>query len=270
MRQNAAVRGRYPEEFDIDRIGEYTGVLADVVASAPLETPVPTCGEWTLADLAHHLVEVQYFWCHIIGQRPSGPESFERPELPAEGHEAALRATSARLIRLLSTADPDDAAWSWSDDHTVGFTIRRQIHEAMVHGIDGVLAVSAELPAVPPRLAADGIDELVEVMLTGIPEWATFLPAIQVVQVETTDTGDRWTMSLGEVSGTSAQTGITYDGLPAADRVPDDMAPDLVISGRSLDLLLWLWGRSPLEGLTLDGDVAIADALRATVATATQ
>ena len=270
VQQTACMRGLHPLELDLEQITRHTEGLADLVASNPLTTPVPTCGEWTLADLAYHLFEVQHFWVHIIEGRPAGPETYERPSLPADGLEAALRATCERLVGALSDADLDEPAWSWSDDHTVGFTVRRQIHEALVHHIDGVLAVAAALPPVPGALAADGIDELVDVMLTGIPDWAIFLPAIQVVRLRTTDTDDRWTMSLGHVSGTSSQTGVTYDGLPAAERLGDDMAPDLVIEGSSLDLLLWLWGRTSIDALSLEGDATIAEALRETVASATQ
>lgn len=265
------MRGLHVRELTTDRIGEYTQLLADVLDRSDPATPVPTCGDWTLADLAHHLFEVQHFWCHVIANRPSGgPQDYDRPSPPKAESATALRSTSHTLTTLLHAADLDERAWSWSDDHTVGFVIRRQIHEALVHGIDAVLAVGAPVPPVPPALAADGIDELVDVMLTGIPEWATFLPAIEVVRLRTTDTDDRWTMSLGHVSGTSTQTGVTYDGLPAAERVDDDLSVDLTIAGPSLDLLLWLWGRAPLDPLALDGDPSIADALRTTVVSATQ
>ena len=222
-----------------------------------------------MADLAMHLYEVQNFWVHIIGNRPAGPDTYEFPG-PPEDLPFALRATTGRLADLLAAADPGDAAWSWSDDHTVGFTIRRQIHEAVVHHADALLAVGLDLPDVPPAVAADGVDELVDIMLTGIPEWASFLPSAEFVQLHCTDTDDRWTMSLGQISGTSTQTGVTYDGLPAADRIGDDIRPDLTIAGSAFDLLLWLWGRISPEALTLTGEAEIAGHLRETVVAATQ
>ena len=263
------MRALHPDALTIDQIADHTRGLAGVAALADPATPVPTCGDWTVADLAFHLYEVQRFWVHIIGNRPAGPEAYEHPE-PVADVASALQAINAQLVELLGAADPSDAAWSWSDDHTVGFTIRRQLHEALVHHADATLAVGLDLPEVPPAVAADGVDELVNVMLTGIPDWATFLPSAEFVRLRCSDTGDQWTMSLGQVSGTSTQTGVTYDGLPAADRIADDMRPDLTIAGPAFDLLLWLWGRIPSTTLTLTGEVEIADRLRDTVTAATQ
>jgi len=259
----------HSDALTIDQIAKHTRSLAGIAALADPATPVQTCGEWTIADLAFHLYEVQRFWVHIIGNRPAGPETYEHPDLPAD-IPFALRAITGQLVDLLASAEPADTAWSWSDNHTVGFTIRRQIHEALVHHADATMAVGLDLPEVPPLVAADGIDELVGVMLTGIPEWATFLPAAEFVQLHSTNTDDRWTMSLGKISGTSAQTGVTYDGLPAADRIGDDTRPDLTIAGSAFDLLLWLWGRVPPTSLTLTGEAEIADHLRDTVIAATQ
>ena len=41
---------------------------------------------------------------------------------------------------MLEAADPAEEAWNWSDDHTVGFILRRQAHEALVHRVDAELA----------------------------------------------------------------------------------------------------------------------------------
>ncbi|MEM7093328.1 MAG: maleylpyruvate isomerase N-terminal domain-containing protein [Actinomycetota bacterium] len=265
------MRGLHTDVLDIEMIRAHTHGLADVLATSDPATPVPSCGDWTIADLAYHLYEVQAFWVHIIDQRPAGPEAYTPPDVPAD-LATALRSVAGRLIDVLASADLEDAAWSWSDDHTVGFTVRRQIHESMVHWCDGLLAAPADLglPDFDPRLAADGVDELVDVMLTGIPDWATFLPSVQFVRLHAADTDDIWTMSLGEISGTSSQTGVTYDGLLAAERVADDIHPDLTIRGSALNLLLWMWGRVPVSALELVGDSEIADVVRETVTTATQ
>jgi uncharacterized protein (TIGR03083 family) len=259
----------HADAITIDQIADHTRGLAGIASLADPTTPVPTCGEWTIADLAFHLYEVQRFWVHIIGNRPAGPEEYEHPDVPAD-IAVALQEINARLVELLAAADPAETAWSWSDNHTVAFTIRRQLHEALVHHADATLAIGLDLPEAAPLVAADGVDELVDVMLTGIPDWATFLPSAEFVRLRCTDTGDQWTMSLGQISGTSSQTGVTYDGLPAADRIADDMRPDLTISGPAFDVLLWLWGRLPSSSLTLTGETEIAARLRDTVTAATQ
>ena len=263
------MKALHPAALDLDRLALDTATLADIAARHDLATPVPTCGDWDLGELAFHLYQVQHFWSHVIGNRPAGPDVYDRPERPPALADA-LRAGGTELVGHLMAADPADHAWSWSSDHTVGFSIRRQIHEALVHRIDGDLAIGNTLPAVAPELAADGVDELVDVMLTGIPPWATFVPSIQIVRLIAADTGDQWTMSLGSVSGTSSETGVTYDGLLAADRVADDVHADVTIGGAALDVLLWMWGRGSLEPLTVTGEAEIAADLRATVVSATQ
>ena len=65
---------------------------------------------------------------------------------------------------------PAEEAWTWSDDHTVGFILRRQAHEALVHRLDAEQAAGRghELDA---ALAADGVHECLDVMYGGMPPW---------------------------------------------------------------------------------------------------
>ena len=62
------------------------------------------------------------------------------------------------LARVLEAADPADEAWNWSDDHTVGFILRRQAHEALIHRLDAEQA-AGDVTELDPRLAADGVEE---------------------------------------------------------------------------------------------------------------
>lgn len=164
---------RQPDVVGPAVIREHVLGLAEVVRDAALDAPVPSCPDWTLGDLAWHQIEGLRFWTHVIAQRPAGPDSFESPTRPPDG-ELADQLTQAghALADALDAADPTETAWSWSDDQTVGFTVRRQTHEAVVHHVDGCLAAGTALPDIPPKLAADGVDETVHVMLTGVPEWA--------------------------------------------------------------------------------------------------
>ena len=58
--------------------------LAEVARQVPLDTPVPTCPDWSVADLVWHLTEVQHFWTHIVTNRPDGPDSDEEPVRPPD------------------------------------------------------------------------------------------------------------------------------------------------------------------------------------------
>jgi len=229
---------RYPAAVGCEPIRTYSGMLADAASSADLARPVPTCGDWTLGDLVWHLARVQYFWTHVMATRPSPPGNYEAPERPSDARLVAnLRNATVGLVGELATADPEDAAWSWSEDHRVAFTLRRQTHEALVHCVDGLLSLGHDLPDISPRLAADGVDEVVQVMLerpigTG------------PVEIHATDTGDRWQLDLPGGAAT--------------------------IAGRAADLDLWLWGRAKTWPLSVTGDASQVEAVRSAVAEDTQ
>ncbi|MBU2073868.1 MAG: maleylpyruvate isomerase N-terminal domain-containing protein, partial [Actinobacteria bacterium] len=95
----------------------------DVLALTPSGVRVPTCPDWDADDLLWHLAEVQWFWGEVVAARPAGPPE-QHPQRPAS--RAALLAffdeVSARLCDLLGTVAPDEPAWSWADEQTVGFT----------------------------------------------------------------------------------------------------------------------------------------------------
>lgn len=257
----------HPDVLDIADISQAAAALADLLDVNDSSTLVPTCGEWTLADLVWHLCEVQSFWAHVIDKRPVGPETYQPPARPADDELAPLlRSAGQTLANLLAEADPEDEAWSWSDDQTVGFSIRRQVHESMIHGIDGFLAVGAPLPDVAPRLAADGIDEMVRVMLTGRPDWAAFEPEGEVLELVASDTGDRWALRPGRIVGTDPASGnrVERDGYGLMDGATPAPLPTTNIGARALDLLLWMWGRQDIPATTDPAGVAAGQRLRRT------
>lgn len=265
------MKALHPDTLSIEQIRVWSVDLAGLLDANDPTTSVPTCGEWTLADLVWHLTEVQLFWEHIIGHRPAGPETYDRPDRPPDPELAVgLRSSADRLTLLLEAADPADHAWSWSDDHTVGFSIRRQIHESLVHRIDGALAVGQPGPDVSSELAADGVDELIRVMISGTPSWATFEPTPGVLSIRATDTDDRWTLQPGRVIGTepTSRKHLELDGY----EVTDDAPVEAVIEAPALDLLLWMWGRRGDAAIRVEprDQASLAARLRRTVSDATQ
>ena len=254
----------------LDLITSWTDRLADLVAAEP-EAPVAACPGWTLRDLGTHLHEVHAFWTHVIATRPAGPEGHEAPAAPTDDHlPAALRAQVRRLSDALAAADPADDAWSWAVEQTVGFTVRRQTHEALIHLFDGVLAVDgAPHPDVPVAVAADGVDEMFSVMLGGLPSSWTFEPDGVTFRIDATDAGRSWTFGFGQFSGTTSD-GRSMDGTAVApvgdEPAADDRAADVRIAGAALDLDLWLWGRADTSALAITGDDAVAARLRALAA----
>lgn len=259
------MNGRYPDVVGTPVISEHALGLAAVARRTPLDTEVATCPGWTMADLVWHLTEVELFWAYVIDRRPNGPEEAVAPTRPPDGELVEGLERAATVLReALEGVDPATPAWSWSDaDQTVGFTLRRQSHEAVVHHVDGCLAAGVDVPAIPPRLAADGVDEMIGVMLTGVPAWATFERRPGIVALRATDTADTWTVAFGRMLGTSPDTGTEYD-LDALELV--DEPAEAEVAGDAVDLHLWLSGRGDLGRLAVTGDPELAHRLRAVAA----
>jgi uncharacterized protein (TIGR03083 family) len=254
----------------VSTVREQSRRFAGVLEGADLGRDVPSCPGWTAADLVWHLAEVQHFWAEVVEGLLSDPGEVVHLEQPE--HPALLDLVcdaSARLVRVLTDADPDAACWTWADDRTVAFVLRRQAHEALIHRVDAEQAAGARHAPIDPALAADGVAEMVGIFLGGIPEWGDFTPDGATIRLEALDTGQTWGLAFGRFVGTSPSSGTHYD----ADAVTvgrDAVDPDTMVRAPAADLDLWLWGRRPLEAVDVVGAVSQARRLRQLAAESTQ
>lgn len=218
---------------------------------------VPSCPDWTATDLAWHLgVEVQDFWRHVIEHRPDPPDDYREPPRPADPR-AVLAMFDERhgpFLDALQAARPDAPAWSWSRERTVGFTMRRQALEALVHRVDAEQAAGIVVTPVDPALAADGVNEVLDVFYGGDPPWATFEPDDALVSVVLDDVGDTCWVRLGRVTGDHPRTGDAVDEDDLRVVAPPDEPPGAVVRGGAADVLLWLWDRRDRTGIDVEGD----------------
>lgn len=256
-------------EFDdyLRHLRDESARFRAVLGGCDPEARVPGCPDWTAADLVWHLAEVQHFWGTVIRTRPAGPEEGSTPERPASygGLLEVFDEWSAALASELSAADPGDAAWSWSSEQTVGFTFRRQAHEALMHRLDAEQTAGQVTP-LDPRLAADGVDEALAVMFGGKPPWGEFAGLPHHVRVDLSDTGESVWVQLGTLSGTNPSGDVTYADEPDIDVVPDPgTEPDAVVTGTAADLDAWLWRRGDDAAITVTGDRGIYDRFREAV-----
>ncbi|WP_435769854.1 maleylpyruvate isomerase family mycothiol-dependent enzyme [Nocardioides sp. SYSU DS0651] len=234
--------------------------FAQVLAECAPDARVPTCPDWDAADLLWHLGTVQHFWHHVISTRPAPPEEYVRPERPAsyDGLLEFFATWHERFVTALAAADADEPAWSWADgaeQQTVGFTYRRQAHEALIHRVDADLTAGSA-GGLDPALAADGVHEVLEVMHAA-PSWGRFMPLDQHLEVRLTDTGDTAWAALGRFTGTSPGDGAVYDDEPALHVLPTRPGRvDVVVSGPAAELDAWLWHRGPGAEVSVTGDDA--------------
>ncbi|MGH3740639.1 MAG: maleylpyruvate isomerase family mycothiol-dependent enzyme, partial [Micromonosporaceae bacterium] len=133
------------------------------VASGRLNAAVPSCPDWTVADLVTH-VSVVYLHkakCIQLGEFPRPWP----PDFSGEQPPALLDRSLAELLDEFDKHGPADPAKTWyAPDQSVGFWIRRMAQETVIHRVDAEL-VADDVTAIPNDLAVDGIDEVLSIFL---------------------------------------------------------------------------------------------------------
>ncbi len=239
----------------------------EVLATCEPTARVPACPDWDAADLLWHLARVQWFWGTTIRSRPAAAdESAAGPERPESYDDllAAFDDYSGGLVAELEKADPAEPAWSWSDEQTVGFTFRRQAHEALIHRLDAE-QTAGDVTPLDSVLSADGVLECLDIMYGGCPPWGTFSGLPHYVRVDCTDTGDRVWVQLGRFTGTDPDDGQTYDEDDISVVADPGTDADAVIEGPAAALNAWLWRRGDDSDITVHGDRGIYDHFREAV-----
>ncbi|MDO9454839.1 maleylpyruvate isomerase family mycothiol-dependent enzyme [Nocardioides sp.] len=249
----------------LDRIRSESARFHAVLSACDPGARVPACPDWDAAELVWHLAGVQWFWSDAMMRRPEGPPDDERRPARADSYGGLLdqyAELSAGLVDALAGADPAEPAWSWADHvpdgRTVGFTFRRQAHEALVHRLDAEQTAGPDtVTPLDPALAADGVAELLEVMYGGAaPAWGRIEPGTHHVRIDLTDTGHALWVQPCTFLGTDPESGKNYDGPHLV--VVDDPGtePSAVVSGTAADLDATWWKRRPADGIEVSGDPA--------------
>ncbi|WP_280358444.1 maleylpyruvate isomerase family mycothiol-dependent enzyme [Nocardia otitidiscaviarum] len=163
-----------------------TDHLRTAIENADLTTPVPTCPEWNLGQLARHVGGGQSWAAAAVQRRVQEPlpeDEFQFRDLSAFVDEKSadidpwLGETSARLSGALAAAGAGLPLWTPVPGvRTSDFYARRFTHEALVHRADATLAIGAEF-AVEPDIAADAIDEWLE--LCSLPDLLEQRPRVR-------------------------------------------------------------------------------------------
>lgn len=238
------------------------GRLHDLMGVADPAAPVPSCPEWTVADLTRHTAEV---YLHKVACTRLGgtPEEWP-PDLSRMSAVAALEHAYAELTQLFDTYEPSHHSRTWCDgDQTVGFWIRRMAQETMIHRRDAELAVGEPTPAAPD-LAIDGIAELLDLFV----EYRTKKWTAECKDVLETADGDTFHV---DADGTRwlAEIGTAGVDVSRPGHVP---STTVRVSGGPSAVLFWLWNRwDPDDGaVAVDGDPAAVDRLRSLLTLSTQ
>jgi uncharacterized protein (TIGR03083 family) len=235
-------------------IEEDSARLATALA-ANRDAPIPWCGDWTVKDCALHLASVHHVVARVVADRPDASfdlfATLERPEASDPALNAWLADGTAALVRALHAADPGDVAWTWwPADQSVGFWARRMAHESLVHRWDGERGAGAHVVPVAPALAADGVDEFLEIFVATTRAMHNSPGAGETAHLHCTDTDGEWLIALPRAGQYEFRR--------------EHAKGDVALRGPAESLLLFCWGRfGPGEGgIDVIGDSSIADRWR--------
>ena len=209
---------------------------------------VPWSDRWTVGTVARHVSGTQHVVAGIIRGRPEADfglfEQLDAPPKDSPEFVGWFRAGTDALLDQLATVPAGDECWCWyPNGRTVGWWARRLALEAVVHRADTDLARGVEF-VVAPEIAADGVDEYLDVFVDATRS-GHGSPSGPTVSFQCTDDPGRWWLDL---SGTGARV-VSRHPLPASTE----------IRGTACDLLMALWGRTPIvgtPGLEVSGDLA--------------
>lgn len=222
-----------------------SAALAAAADAAGLDAPVPSCPGWTAGTLVRHTGSVLRYVAKVV--EAGGPiDAKALPPAPAGLLVVQwFKEMAATTIAALADKDPGDELWNWAGQPpVVAFWQRRMAHELAMHAADAALAAE-QAPAIEPALAADGIDELLSVLLPlKVGAGAADLSGVGSVHVHCTDTPGEWLVA------------PTHSGVEVTRQ---HAKGDAALRGPAAELLLRLSNRG--SGGEVVGDPAVVTAL---------
>jgi uncharacterized protein (TIGR03083 family) len=231
--------------------------LQDAVAQAGAGAEVPSCPEWTCADLVEHVTTLLHWVRETVPRGTAGPPTTapvrdgDRPEWEQALDE--LRRELTGTIETLEAVEADFPAWNWApQSQQAGFWHRRMAHEISILRWDAEAAAGRPTP-IETKLAADGISEVLDTWLpAGKRKGPTDLHG--VAHLVASDAGYEWFVRLRGAGVALLDTGTILDS--------DDHHARAQATGSASDLLLALMGRQRMDRLVVTGDPRLIGALR--------
>jgi uncharacterized protein (TIGR03083 family) len=216
------------------------------VVQGHYDARVPTCPDWTVADLTRHVAQVYLHKVELIrnGKQPETwpPAEFEKTDpvlLLDRGYTALTAEFAARK--------PSDPTKTWyTPDQTIGWWIRRMAQETVIHRIDAELACGALVAPVPDDLAVDGVDELLKVFVG----WAYSQWPEDFTEALKDSPGHSYAVRIDSVADSSpaswlirtARDRLTVTG-GTGEETAEPVTADVTVSGTPTAVLRWAWNR---------------------------
>ena len=234
----------------LDAIARDGSAFANACALTDLDRRVLACPDWSVGDLLWHLTQAHSFWTQVVVQRSTTDRPSHVLARPADGALLDLyRAGLSNLLGALGDADDDAKVWTFTDDHSVAFVIRRVAHETAIHSWDACQAAQIDR-VTDPQLCSDGIDEFLTHFI-GRPD-ADAQAVGGSVHIHCADVAGEWTLF-----PTATDAGFQLERA--------HIKGDCALRGTAADLLAALWRRTPssdaelIGGISIVGDLHVAE-----------
>jgi uncharacterized protein (TIGR03083 family) len=207
---------------------------------------VPWSERWTVGTVARHVAGTHHVVAQVIAGRPTADfglfGSLASPAKDDPGFPDWFAAGSTALCAQLRATSASEGCWSWyGDGRSVGFWRRRMAHETLVHRWDAEAGAGTPGPAMDPSVAADGVDEFLDVFVKATREVHN-APSGPSVQLTCTDAERTWYLDLAEPGGRALRS--------------EPVIVSTSVLGPAEGLLLTLWRRlDPVAaGVHVEGD----------------
>ena len=234
----------------LDAIARDGSAFANACELSDLDRQVLACPDWSVRDLLWHLTQVHHFWTQVVALHATTDRPSHVLTRPADdGLLDLYRIGLTDLLGALRAADDDARVWTFTDDHSVAFVIRRVAHETAIHSWDACQAAQVDR-VTDPQLCSDGIDEfLTHFIGRRSPDAAAVGGS---VHLHCADVAGEWT--LFPIAG---EAGFQLERA--------HIKGDCALRGTAAELLAALWrrtpslGAEPIGGISIVGDQHVAE-----------
>jgi uncharacterized protein (TIGR03083 family) len=223
------------------------GAAAGAIEPEALLLAVPDCPGWTVATVVAHTGELYRWVATIVSQLALTPPLFSSEPVPDGAALLPYYATGFQELRAaLGAADLDEPVWTWAGRRPVRWWLRRITHEMVIHAGDVQSALGGREPVATP-VAVDGIDEFLEVFVTGRFDAAGFGGRGETVHLHATDAPGEWLLRFDPES-----VSVTREHAKG----------DVAARATASDLFVYLWGRGGTATFEIFGDTSLLDRFR--------
>lgn len=231
--------GQMDQTHRLDRARQDGERIVELCAEH-MSAAVPSCPDWDGAGLLSHVTRVWHMLSIICEEgRDTFPGREDFPARPAEGDEVAgAREALDRVIAAMGALEPAATMWSWGTTQSSDYFFRRLHLENLVHRVDAeqMAGLDSEIDS---DEGMDGVSERFEEFLHRKPERPS-----GSFHLHRTDGEGEWTATVDD------------------DRIvvtQEHAKGDAAARGTGAELLLAMWGRTPVDTLEIFGETSLVE-----------